>query len=190
VTFAYPGTSINVFTDLDLTIPTGRSLAIVGANGAGKTTLIKLLTRLYEPATGRISVDGVDLRCIDPAAWRRRVAVIFQDFVRYELTARENVGFGAIGAIDDEGALQRAARRAGADGIIAAMPHGWETVLSRQYQRGSDLSGGQWQRVALARALFAVEAEAEVLVLDEPTASLGTDVEAELFDRFLELTRG
>jgi len=190
VNFCYPGSDCNVFSGLDLIIPAGRSLAIVGANGAGKTTLIKLLCRLYDTTAGRIVADGVDLREVDAARWRQHVAVIFQDFLRYKLTAAENVGFGAPALAGDRAALERAANRAGADEIIAALPHGWDTVLSREYERGADLSGGQWQRIALARALFAVEAGAGVLVLDEPTANLDVRAEAELFDRFLELTAG
>jgi ATP-binding cassette subfamily B protein len=190
VRFAYPDTPHDVFQGLDLVIPTGRSLAIVGANGAGKTTLIKLLTRLYDPAAGRILVDGIDLREIDPASWRRRVAVLFQDFVHYELPARDNVGFGALSRAADEGALDLAAHKASADGVIADLPHGWETVLSRAHRGGADLSGGQWQRIALARALLALEAGAPVLILDEPTASLDVRSEAAIFARLLELTRG
>lgn len=187
--FAYPGRA-NVFDGLNLTIPAGRSIAIVGVNGAGKTTLIKLLTRLYEPDKGRITVDGVDLGQIDPTAWRRKVAVILQDFVRYELPVIDNVGFGALSHSKDREALNRAAQRAGAMDLIKGLPNGWDTVLTRQFEGGVDLSGGQWQRIALARALFAVEGGASVLVLDEPTASLDVRAEAELFERFLEITQG
>ncbi len=190
VYFRYPHGGTKVYRGLDLEIPAGRSVAIVGANGAGKTTLVKLLTRMYEPDRGRITVDGVDLGSLDPRGWRRQVAVIFQDFVRYELTARENVGFGAIERVSDERALGRAAERAGASELIRSLPRRWDTPLSRRYSDGVDLSGGQWQRVALARALFAVEAGARVLVLDEPTASLDVRAEAEMFERFLELTKG
>ncbi len=190
VAFRYPGSAANVFTGLDLVIPAGRSLAIVGRNGAGKTTLAKLLARLYDPDEGRILVDGVDLRSLDPSSWRRRLPAIFQDFVRYELSARENVGFGRQELMEDESALEAAAEQAGALGIIKELPAVWDTVLSRAYRGGRDLSGGQWQRVALARALFAVRGGASLLVLDEPTANLDVRAEAALFDRFLELTRG
>jgi ATP-binding cassette subfamily B protein len=190
VAFGYPGGGQEVFHGLDLWIPTGRSLAIVGPNGAGKTTLVKLLSGLYEPDAGRILVDGVDLRELDPRAWQRRIAVVFQDFVRYELPARENVGFGSVSQLGDERALASAAARTGALEVVGALPHGWDTVLSRQYSRGVDLSGGEWQRVALARCHMAIEAGARILVLDEPTASLDVRAEADFFERFVELTRG
>jgi len=190
VRFAYPGTTRDVFTDLDLTIHAGTSLAIVGGNGAGKTTLIKLLARMHEPQGGIIRVDGTPLDHFDPAAWRRRLAVIFQDFVRYELPAADNVGFGGVGLLGDDRALSAAATKAGAADLIHRLPAGWDTPLNRQYTGGADLSGGQWQRVALARALFAVEAGAGILVLDEPTANLDVRAEAALFEDFLDLTRG
>ena len=197
VTFRYPNQAADVLAGLDLTVPAGRSLAIVGANGAGKTTLIKLLCGLYQPAGGRIAVDGVDLRVVPPADWQRRVAAIFQDFVQYHLTVRENVGLGAPAHAADLGRLRAAAEKAGALDLIESLPQGWETVLSRRYEGGVDLSGGQWQRIALARALFAVgslsggrAAGARVLILDEPTASLDVRAEAALYDRFLEITAG
>jgi ATP-binding cassette subfamily B protein len=190
VRFAYPGRPQEVFAGLDLTIQAGTSLAIVGVNGAGKTTLIKLLARLHEPQGGAIRVDGIALPDIDPASWRRRLAVIFQDFVRYELPAADNVGFGGIARHHDAAARDRATARAGAAAVIARLPSAWATPLNRQYTGGADLSGGEWQRVALARALFAVEAGAGILVLDEPTANLDVRAEAALFDDFLDLTRG
>nr|QEO74447.1 ABC transporter ATP-binding protein [uncultured bacterium] len=194
VSFRYAGRDDDVYAGLDLTIPVGRSLAVVGPNGAGKTTLVKLLARLYDPTAGHITVDGVDLRELEPESWRRQLAVIFQDFVRYELPAIDNVALASLASVPaTEGApaeAQRAAERAGAAEILAGLPSGWATVLSREYEGGADLSGGQWQRVALARALHAVEYGARVLVLDEPTASLDVRAEAELFDRFLELTAG
>ena len=189
VTFAYDGRP-PVLAGLDLVVPAGRSLAVVGANGAGKTTLVKLLCRLYEPAAGSVRVDGVDLRELAPEGWRRRIAVIFQDFARYDLPVSDNVGFGAIHLGGDRTALERAARRAGALELISHLPRGWDTVLSPRYAGGTELSGGEWQRVALARALMAVEGGARVLVLDEPTAALDVRAEAQLFDRFLEVTRG
>jgi ATP-binding cassette subfamily B protein len=187
VSFQYPGQPVPVLDGLDLEVPAGRSLAIVGANGAGKTTLIKLLCRLYEPTAGRILVDDVDLRGIDPGSWQRRVAAIFQDFARYHLTARENI---ALGDAPEPARLRAAAEQAGALDLIESLPRGWETVLSRQYAGGTDLSGGQWQRVALARALYATNAGATVLILDEPTANLDVRAEAALYDRFLEITAG
>ena len=190
VTFRYPGRDENVFDGLDLDIVAGQSLAIVGTNGAGKTTLVKLLARLYDVGGGRITVDGTDLRDIDPAAWQHRVAAIFQDFVQYPVPAHDNVAFGALAYVDDRAAVETAARRAGALDLVTTLPKGWDTPLSRQLTDGADLSGGEWQRIALARALFAVSAGAGVLVLDEPTASLDVRAETGLYDRFLDVTRG
>ncbi len=190
VRFRYPGQDIDVFNDLDLEIPAGRSLAIVGLNGAGKTTLVKLLARLYDPTSGRVTVDGVDLREFDARAWQRRVAAIFQDFNRYQLSAEANVGFGAVERQGDRSALEKAARAAGVLDVIEGLPNGWDTTLSRQWDGGTDLSGGQWQRIALARALFAAQSGAGVLVLDEPTAQLDVRAEASFYDRFLDMTAG
>lgn len=190
VSFRYPGSDRTVLDGLDLEIEAGRSLGIVGLNGAGKTTLVKLLARLYEPDSGRITADGVDLRAFDAARWQRRVAAIFQDFVRYELSAAENIGLGAVERLHEEAAVRRAAGRAGALEALEALPAGLATVLSSRYAGGSDLSGGEWQRVALARALFAVDAGASVLILDEPTASLDIRAERDFYNRFLDLTAG
>jgi ATP-binding cassette, subfamily B, bacterial len=190
VRFRYPGADRDVFDDLDLVIPAGSSTALVGINGAGKTTLVKLLARLHDPTGGRIRVDGVDLARLHPAEWQRQVAVVFQDFTHYPLSARENVGLGAPEHLDDADGLDAVAARAGASGTVATLPAGWDTVLSRSYAGGVDLSGGQWQRIALARALFAVRHGARVLVLDEPTAWLDARGEADFFDRFLEITAG
>jgi ABC-type multidrug transport system fused ATPase/permease subunit len=190
VTFRYPGSDSDVLAAFDLTVPAGHSLAIVGSNGAGKTTLIKLLCRLYDPTEGRIVVDGVDLPEIAVAAWQRQVAAIFQDFVQFHLSARDNVALGAVTPAVDLDRLRAAADKAGALDLIESLPNGWDTILSRQYTGGVDLSGGQWQRVALARALFAVEGGARILILDEPTASLDVRAEAALYDRFLEITAG
>ncbi len=190
VEFRYPGVDGLVLSGLDLDIPAGRSLAIVGANGAGKTTLVKLICRLYEPTGGWISVDGEDLTELAPEEWRKRLAAIFQDFARYHLSARENVGMGAPELAGDIDRLREAARKVGALEMIESLPNGWDTVLSREHDGGVDLSGGQWQRIALARALFAVAGGARVLILDEPTANLDVRAEAELYDRFLEITEG
>jgi len=193
VRFTYPGRDTPVYEELDLCIEAGQSLAIVGLNGAGKTTLIKLLTGLETPQAGRITVDGINLADLDPITWRQAVAAIFQDFVRYELPARDNIGFGAVELLADKALEQHittVARRAGADRILAGLPNGLATPLSRRFAGGTDLSGGQWQRIALARALTAVEAGARVLVLDEPTAHLDVRAEADLYDRFLNLTHG
>jgi ATP-binding cassette subfamily B protein len=185
VRFTYRGRERPTLDGLSLEIPPGQSLAIVGENGAGKSTLVKLLCGLYEPDGGRVALDGME-----PARARGRVAVIFQDFVRYRLPLRENVAFGHLPLLDDGEALERALRDAGAGGLLDRLPAGWDTVLSREFEGGSDLSGGQWQRVALARALAAVRGGAGLLVLDEPTASLDVRAETELFERFLDLTRG
>lgn len=193
VRFTYPGRTTPVYDDLNLNIEAGRSLAIVGLNGAGKTTLIKLLAGLEIPQHGQIAVDGTALSALDPSSWRRSVAAIFQDFVHYELPARDNISFGAVEALHTPDADQRiasAARRAGADEVLASLPNGLATPLSRRFAGGVDLSGGQWQRIALARAMTAVEAGARVLVLDEPTAHLDVRAEADLYDRFLDLTHG
>ena len=169
-----------VLADFDLAIPAGSSLAIVGQNGAGKTTLAKLLCRLYDPQEGAIEVDGVDLRAMDPDAWRSRLTAVFQDFIRFELPLRDNV---APGGAPDE-AIEQALAAAGAAGLAAL-----DTVLARGYPGGTELSGGQWQRIALARALCAVRLGAGVVVLDEPTAQLDVRGEAEIFDRILAATR-
>ncbi len=179
VTFAYPGGE-RVLDDFDLTVPAGSSLAIVGRNGAGKTTLAKLLCRLYDPQSGAIEIDGIDLRDLDLAAWRSRLAAVFQDFLRLELPLKDNVA--PAGAPDE--VVLAALDAAGAGGLA-----GLDTVLARGYAGGTDLSGGQWQRVALARALAAVELGAGVVLLDEPTAQLDVRGEAEIFDRILAATR-
>ena len=180
VRFAYPGSQLNVLDGFDVVIPAGSSLAIVGPNGAGKTTLAKLLCRLYDPQAGAIEVDGVDLRKLDLESWRARVTAVFQDFIRFELSLRDNVA--PHGAPDD--AIVTALTAAGADHLAEL-----DTVLARGYDRGTDLSGGQWQRVALARALSAVQLGAGLVLLDEPTAQLDVRGEAEIFERLLGATR-
>ncbi|MFC7621951.1 ABC transporter ATP-binding protein [Microlunatus sp. GCM10028923] len=193
VAFGYPGTDRPVFERLSLTIRAGTSLGIVGLNGAGKTTLIKLLAGLERPDRGRITVDGRDLAELPDDEWRRTIAAIFQDYVHYQLSARDNIAFGAVERLADPAALddlvRRSAGRTGADEVLAALPHGLDTPLSRRFSGGVDLSGGQWQRIALARALAAVENGARVLILDEPTAQLDVRAEADVYDRFLDLTR-
>jgi ATP-binding cassette subfamily B protein len=190
VSFAYPGSDRQVLDQIDLEFPAGTSTAIVGLNGAGKTTLVKLLARLYEPTGGRISVDGADLSEFDVRSWQRQLAVIYQDYIRYELDAATNIGLGAPEHMDDLEAIERACEWAGATEVVDSLPQGLRTVLSSRYAGGTDLSGGQWQRIALARALFATGAGASVLVLDEPTAQLDVRAEVAFFDRFLELTQG
>jgi ABC-type multidrug transport system fused ATPase/permease subunit len=180
VTFAYPSTDQPVLEGLDLVIPAGASLAIVGLNGAGKTTLAKLLCRLYDPQAGAIEIDGIDLRELDLDAWRSRVTAVFQDFIRFELPLRDNVA--PAGAPDH--VIRAALADAGAAGLSDL-----DTVLARGYEGGTELSGGQWQRVALARALCAVRLGAGVVLLDEPTAQLDVRGEAEIFERILAATR-
>lgn len=186
--FTYPSRTEPVFAGLDLTIPAGQSIAVVGVNGAGKSTLIKLLCGLYQADSGQVLVGGGD-PTHDPEA-RRRVAVIFQEFVRYQLSLRENVAVGARGSADVDAVVRRAVHDAGAEEIVSRLDSGWDTILSAEYDGGTDLSGGQWQRVALARALAGIAGGSGVLVLDEPTAALDVRAEAQLFDRFLEVTRG
>jgi ABC-type multidrug transport system fused ATPase/permease subunit len=182
--FTYPGTHRAVLEGLDLSIPVGSSLAIVGVNGAGKTTLAKLLCRLYDPDSGAIEIDGVDLRGLDLDSWRARVTAVFQDFVRYELTLRENVAPRSHIDPAPDADVEAALHAAGADDLAAL-----DTVLARGYAGGIDLSGGQWQRVALARAMCAVRLGAGVVLLDEPTAQLDVRGESEIFDRILAATR-
>jgi ATP-binding cassette, subfamily B, bacterial len=190
VSFVYPGTDRLVLDRLDLDIDAGTSVALVGENGAGKTTLIKLLCRFYDPTDGRITVDGVDIRELDLDDYRSRLAVIFQDFVHYQLPARDNVGFGDLASAREESKLRDAAARVGILDQIEALPEGWDTPLAREFG-GVDLSGGEWQRVALARAMMAqVGRDADLLVLDEPTANLDVRIENELYGHFADLSRG
>nr|WP_238345434.1 ABC transporter ATP-binding protein [Actinopolymorpha cephalotaxi] len=191
VSFSYPGApSTLVLDELDLAIPAGRSLAIVGRNGAGKTTIIKLLCRMYEPSSGRLTVDGTDLATVDVHGWRRQVAAVFQDATRFPLTARESVAMGWPDVPVDQAGVESAAERAGIADEIEALPSSWDTPLSSHYPGGADLSGGQWQKLSLARALYAVDHGAGVLILDEPAAHFDARAEARLYERFLELTAG
>jgi len=188
--FSYPGADEVVFAGLNLTLEAGKTTALVGVNGAGKTTLMKLLARLYEPTSGGIYVDGINIAELDLTQWRRTLSVVFQDFVHYELTAADNVSFGAAFDPPDRGAIERSAAATGMLETLEGAPHGLDTVLARGYADGIDLSGGQWQRVAIARSLYALDKGARVLVLDEPTAALDVRAEAEFFDRFVTLTEG
>ena len=172
---------------IDLKIPPGEKIALVGHNGAGKTTLIKLLSRLYDPTEGAILLDGIDIRELDPIELRQKIGVIFQDFVRYHLPVSENIGFGQIEAADRMDKIVESARKSGADAMIESLPEGYQTLLGRWFHGGHELSLGQWQRVALARAFMR---DAEILVLDEPTASLDAQTEYEIFQHFKELTDG
>jgi ATP-binding cassette subfamily B protein len=190
VDFSYPGSDRPVLDRLELVLPAGRCTAIVGLNGAGKTTIVKLLSRLYEPTGGRLLADGQDIRSYGVDDWRRQIGVIFQDFNRYELTAAENIGFGAIELAGDRRKIRAAAARAGILATLERLPQGLDTPLARQYKGGAELSGGQWQRVAIARALFALENGASILVLDEPTAALDVRAEAAFFEKFVDVARG
>jgi ATP-binding cassette, subfamily B, bacterial len=187
VTFTYPAAHAPALTDVTLHIEAGQVIALVGENGSGKTTLAKLLSRLYLPDAGRITWDGVDTAGMDAGQVHRRIAVIFQDFAHYDLTARENIGLGAVEHIDDLPAVGAAARHAGADAYLTALPAGYETILSPEYDGGADLSVGQWQRVALARAFIR---DAPLIILDEPTASLDPRAEHDLFSRIRTLYKG
>jgi ATP-binding cassette subfamily B protein len=184
VAFRYDGQETWALRDVDLAIRPGEKVALVGPNGAGKTTLIKLLTRLYDPTEGQILLDGVDLREYDPAELRRKIGVIFQDFVHYHLTAAENVGFGQIEALSDRPRIEAAAMKSGAHPILSALPQGYDTTLGRWFSQGRDLSGGEWQKVALGRAFMR---DCEILVLDEPTAALDAENELQVFQQFREL---
>jgi ATP-binding cassette subfamily B protein len=188
VSFRYPGRDESTLEHLDLFIPEGRSLAIVGKNGAGKTTLIKLLTRLYEPTSGRILLDGKPL-----GAWKReelfaRIGVIFQNYNRYQLTAKENVGLGSVAEMNEDAIVEDAVDLGGARDVVKELKDGLGTQLGRWFGGGVDLSGGQWQRLALARAFM--RRGADVLVLDEPTAALDAEAEHAVFERFARLTKG
>ncbi|HEY0195825.1 MAG TPA: ABC transporter ATP-binding protein, partial [Kofleriaceae bacterium] len=167
-------------------IPPGSKLAIVGENGSGKTTLIKLLTRMYEPSEGRVTLDGRNLREWEPAALHRRIGVIFQDFVRYQLKVGENIGAGDDRAYDDRTRWDDAAERGLAKPVIATLPDQYDTQLGKWFKNGRELSLGQWQKVALARSFM--RRDADVLVLDEPTASMDAEAEVKIFERFRELT--
>jgi ATP-binding cassette subfamily B protein len=185
VSFRYPGQSAWALRNVNLRIRPSEKIALVGPNGAGKTTLIKLLTRLYDPTEGGILLDGKDLREYDPQELRNQIGVIFQDFVRYHLSAAENIGFGQIEALEDRPRIKHAATKSGADAVIEALPDRYETTLGRWFSNGRDLSGGEWQKIALARAFMR---ECEVLVLDEPTAALDAQNELRVFQQFRELT--
>ncbi len=187
VTFAYPGTTRPVLDRLNLRIEPGQRVALVGENGQGKTTLVKLITRLYDPTSGRILLDGVDLRDYDLEDLHREIAVIFQDFMRYEMTGRENIAMGKIEEIDNFSRLSAAARKSLADAVLHRLPGRYEQMLGRRFEGGVDLSGGEWQKIALARAYLR---DAQLLILDEPTAALDARSEREVFERFSELTTG
>jgi ATP-binding cassette subfamily B protein len=187
VTFIYPGTSRKVLNRLNFSLHPGERVALIGQNGQGKTTIVKLMTRLYDPTEGRILLDGIDLRDYDIEDLCSQIGVIFQDFMRYEMTARENIGVGRIDFLPDMRRIKEAAEKSLADGVIARLHGKYEQMLGRRFESGVDLSGGEWQKIALARAYLR---EAQVLILDEPTAALDARAEYEVFARFNELTVG
>jgi ATP-binding cassette subfamily B protein len=187
VSFAYPGTDREVLVDVDLTLPAGAVVAVVGENGAGKTTLVKLLSKFYAPTSGRILVDGVDLAGMPADEWRERLAGAYQDFFRFELLARQSIGVGDVPFVDDEAAVGRAVDRAGAVDVLERFPDGLDSQLGATWPGGVEVSFGQWQKLALARGFM--RGGPLVLVLDEPTAALDAETEHALFERYAEGAR-
>jgi len=187
VSFRYPGTSRFVLNDLNLSLRPHERVALIGENGEGKTTLVKLVTRLYDPTEGQVLLDGVDLREYDLDDLYREIGVIFQDFMRYEMTARENIAVGKIEEVNNLSLLKAAAEKSMADDVVRKLPGEYEQQLGRRFENGVDLSGGEWQKLALGRAYLR---DAQVLILDEPTAALDARSEFEVFQRFAELTSG
>ena len=187
VSFQYPGGARKALQDISLTIRPGEVVALVGENGSGKTTLIKLLCRLYDPTGGSITMDGVDLREFETKALRNEIAVIFQDYAHYHLTARENIWLGNTVLPPDHERVIAAARRSGVDDVIGGLPRGYDTILGKWFEDGEELSMGEWQKVALARAFMR---DAQIIVLDEPTSSMDAKAEYEVFQRFRQLVSG
>jgi ATP-binding cassette subfamily B protein len=187
VSFAYPGTSTEVVHNLNLFLRAGECVALVGHNGAGKTTLVKLLTRLYEPTAGHILIDDVPLEEYDLNDLRQHISALFQDFVQYEMTVRENIGFGFLEKMQESQRIEQAARASGADSIIEEFPEKYETMLGRMFAKGHQLSGGQWQKIALARTFLR---QAPIVIFDEPTAALDATSEAEIFERMQQIAAG
>jgi ATP-binding cassette, subfamily B, bacterial len=187
VSFSYPGNARLILDEINFTLHTGERLALIGENGQGKTTIVKLITRLYDPSGGEILLDGVDLREYEIDDLHREIGVIFQDFMRYEMTARENIAVGRIEELNNLELIKGAARKSMADQTIGRLDFGYDQMLGRRFEQGVDISGGEWQKVALARAYLR---DAQLLILDEPTASLDARSEFEVFHRFSELTAG
>ncbi len=185
VSFTYPGTTRRVLSNFNFTLSPGESVALIGENGQGKTTIVKLITRLYDPTEGQILLDGVDLREYDLAGLHAEIGVIFQDFMRYEMTARENIAVGRIEVPHTPGEIEYAAQKSLAAGVIGRLPGGYDQMLGRRFEGGVDLSGGEWQKLALARAYLR---DAQLLILDEPTAALDARSEMQVFEQFAELT--
>ena len=187
VSFAYPGTTRRVLSNFNLVLEPTERIALIGENGQGKTTVVKLLTRLYDPTEGQILLDGIDLREYSMEELHNEIGVIFQDFTRYEMTARDNIGIGRVDRMSDLKEIDQAAIKSLASEVIDRLPAGYDQMLGRRFASGVDLSGGEWQKLALARAYLR---DAQVLILDEPTAALDARSEAEVFQRFTELTEG
>lgn len=187
LTFRYPGTDRDVLSDISFCIRPGEHVALVGENGSGKTTLVKLLCRLYDPTHGEIRIGGADLRTFRLADLRRELSIVYQDFARYQLSVRDNIWMGNVDLPSDSARIIEAARRTGADTAIARLPHGYDTILSRQFAEGAELSLGEWQKIALARAFVR---DAQIIILDEPTAALDPRSEAEVFEQFTALAAG
>jgi ATP-binding cassette subfamily B protein len=187
VSFQYPSTTRKVLEDISLTIAPGETVALVGRNGCGKTTLAKLICRLYDPQHGSISFDGIDLKEFEIRLLRREISVLFQDFVKYYLTANENIWFGNVDQPVDEQRIQTAADQAGVDELIRQLPHGYETILGKWFDNGEELSRGEWQKIALARAFLR---KSQIILLDEPASSLDPRAEYEVFQRFKDLAAG
>jgi ATP-binding cassette subfamily B protein len=209
VSFQYPDNERKVLDEVSFTIPAGKTVALVGENGAGKTTIVKLLSRLYDPSSGEILIDGINLKALDLKNWRASIGVVFQDYCRFHMTGRENIGIGKVAYIDDMKRIERAADRGGAAPVIAKLVNGYDTMLGRWYQSekenedSADISGGEWQKIALSRAFMRSECDsngngngnhtasgAQVLILDEPTSALDAQAEYDIFLRFHELTAG
>ena len=188
VSFSYKGSSQLALDTVSFHLPAGHSLAIVGENGSGKTTLIKLMSRLYQPTSGRILFDGTDINEWDGEALRAHIGVIFQDFLRYQFTVGENLGVGQLSVFDDKASWQQAAEKGGAADFIDRLPATYNTQLGRWFKGGQELSGGQWQKLALSRAL--IRQDADILILDEPTAAMDAQAEADIFNRFKEASTG
>jgi len=187
VSFKYPNSEIEVLKDVSFYLKKGEKLALVGENGAGKTTLIKLLLRLYEPSSGAILIDGNDIKKYKKEQYQQFYGAIFQDFVKYYLTAKINIAVGNIGEVDNDSKIEESAVRSLADEVIASLPLGYEQKLGHRFRKGTELSGGQWQKIALARAYMS---DAQVIILDEPTSALDARAEYEVFQRFIGLTKG
>jgi len=187
VSFAYPGTERTVLKNFTFTLSPGERIALIGENGQGKTTLVKLITRLYDPTAGQILLDGVDLREYSLEDLHRHIGVIFQDFMRFEMTARENIAVGRVDQPNQQPDIEIAAHKSLADTVVSKFANGYDQMLGRRFEGGVELSGGEWQKMALARAYLR---DAQMLILDEPTAALDARSELEVFERFAELTEG